>query len=360
MDQNFYNHTFDNLLIEDDSADRQQGFDILSTEHPFTLDREDKEQIYPNFLTSNFNNEYDSEDFMDPVRKEISCSQSQSGQSRYSGYSTISSDENSKSTKAVEKKKRAIKREIAKSRKISKVESENKDSMDIDPKEKKKVQQMLKNRISAQASRDRKKMYITNLESKNSQLLVLNAQYEERIRRLEEENRQLNTRVMDCTCNSQNSLSSPTFLKFGLSIFTLVSVFLLVGIKNQENSRMFKSEGPLPSKEVSEMLKLPLPEMKAIGYSPNFDTIPETIKESRQFIESTLPMEIVPQTNAIVPVKNGGRKIVRAGKRKEKPEKSLLTTILCPSSYYTQDNTIMKKLKMESTEQEEYFSLTLP
>lgn len=360
MDQIFFQNTFDNLLCEKDAVNFQQGFDELSTGPPLYMENEEKDNFQQRFLQTEFNNEYDSEDFIDPVRREISCAASQSGQSRYSGYSTLSSDDNSKHNKMLEKKKRAIKREIAKSRKISKVESENIDSLDIDPKEKKKVQQMLKNRISAQASRDRKKVYINSLESKNYKLETLNSQYQEKLRRFEEENRILKNRLAECSCSTNNMLS-PSFLKFGLSIFTLVSVFLVVGIKNQENSKIFKSEGTIPSMETSSLLKLPLPELKALGYSPNFELMSDSMKEARQYVESNLPMEIIPQTNAIVPVK-GPRKAVRAGKRKEKPESvenlsSQLTTILCPTSYYMQDDQTMKKLKIEELNEEEFIYL---
>lgn len=353
MDQNFFQNTFDNILFDKEMTPENQDFAFQAADNPFIMDMDDKSTYNSNFLHSIHNNEYDSEEFVDPVMREISCGISQSGHSGYSGYSTISSDENEKETKIMEKRKRKMKRELAKSRKISKVESEKLDSMDIDPKEQKRIQQMLKNRISAQASRDRKKMYMSNMESKNARLEALNSQYEARLKRLEEENKNLQMRLDNCTCENNNTFS-PTFMKFGLSLFTLVSVFLIINTRSQDSSRHLISEAQMPSNETSSLLKLPFTEMKALDYSP----ISDTVKEARRYLENTLPMEIMPQTNAIVPIQQP-RKIVRAGKKKalvkDKGMDKSLTTILCPRSYYMQDNMIMKKLKIEGKEEEYLF-----
>lgn len=93
----------------------------------------------------------------------------------------------------VQKSKRIMKREQAKKRTKEKVPIEEK-SEDLDSlseKDKKRMQQKIRNRMSAQQSRDRKKVYMVNLEQQNSVLISENTLLKQDIMFLKQENEQL-------------------------------------------------------------------------------------------------------------------------------------------------------------------------
>jgi len=108
--------------------------------------------------------------------------------------------EKAKASKAAPKGKQA--RQKATEALLSKVDSrfipEGFDDPDLDEKTRKKMIQMIRNRVSAQTSRDRKKAYINQVEevkeklsSDNNKLTKENALLLERIKKLEQENEAL-------------------------------------------------------------------------------------------------------------------------------------------------------------------------
>lgn len=101
-----------------------------------------------------------------------------------------------------EKSKRVVKRQRAKNRTMEnegaalvsqreKQLQELEKNPDLPETEKRRLQQMVRNRISAQQSRDRKKVYLLQMESANDELKLENDQLRDRIKSLEQENQYL-------------------------------------------------------------------------------------------------------------------------------------------------------------------------
>eukprot|EP00854_Cymbomonas_tetramitiformis_P019752 gene19752-23627_t len=57
-----------------------------------------------------------------------------------------------------------------------------------DEKERKRLKRLLRNRVSAQQARERKKAYLSTLESRSKDIEVRNAELEQRVTTLEREN----------------------------------------------------------------------------------------------------------------------------------------------------------------------------
>ncbi|XP_031114433.1 transcription factor HY5-like [Ipomoea triloba] len=72
-------------------------------------------------------------------------------------------------------------------------------------KENKRLKRLLRNRVSAQQARERKKAYLTDLEAKVKELETKNAELEERLSTLQNENQMLRHILKNTTAGSQEA-----------------------------------------------------------------------------------------------------------------------------------------------------------
>ncbi|CAD8171793.1 unnamed protein product [Paramecium pentaurelia] len=150
--------------------------------------------------------------------------------------------------KLVEKMKRTMRREKAKQRKnkdepeiVSSSKKIKRKKEDEDPlrDNDKKTIQMIRNRISAQNSRDRKKQYLHQLESQAQKELDYNAELRKQLEELQEKQQKLTNKSQKI----RNQLSILQQLgrgsrlgKISLALLTLVSVFSVISQKEQHQT----------------------------------------------------------------------------------------------------------------------------
>ncbi|OMJ88932.1 hypothetical protein SteCoe_9041 [Stentor coeruleus] len=133
--------------------------------------------------------------------------------------------------------KRVIKREHAK-RRVQESENlkSNKDAQekiidensDLTEGEKKKIKQIIRNRISAQQSRDKKKAYIKEIEAENQELKQQTSNLKYKIQQLHRENQYLKNQLAQIHLGGSNTNSFPGFKAATLGLATLLSVFVLL------------------------------------------------------------------------------------------------------------------------------------
>lgn len=163
----------------------------------------------------------------------------------------------------------------------------------LDEKSKKKMLQMIRNRISAQNSRDRRKNLIETLENKQRELAEENLKLKNRVRQLEDMNAQLlkenqefrktmanalsvdshdmlfehsdNTESAECTSGSDSPIlrmrnRSGSFMKYSLALATIFAVVMFTGMnpvtKEQATGTMLSA---LPQQTV---FQIPAPKGK--------------------------------------------------------------------------------------------------
>ena len=144
----------------------------------------------------------------------------------------------------------------------------NQKNLPVDAKAQKKMIQMIRNRISAQNSRDRKKAYIYQLEKENKTLKTQNAElldiikslendksdFKEQIKELQQQNINIKKNAyyddnfIDEEENIQNNSyrnnsvniikgsSSKELIKFGFAFLTILSIFCFMGFKQNSNN----------------------------------------------------------------------------------------------------------------------------
>ena len=131
--------------------------------------------------------------------------------------------------------KRVVKREHAKRRvqetenlKSLKEQQEKQidESLDLNENEKKKMKQVIRNRISAQQSRDRKKAYIKEIEQDNNELKQQVSSLKRKLNSLNQENQYLKNQLAQI--HFAGNQGSGTVKVATLGIATLLSVFLLI------------------------------------------------------------------------------------------------------------------------------------
>ncbi|CAK56729.1 unnamed protein product (macronuclear) [Paramecium tetraurelia] len=150
--------------------------------------------------------------------------------------------------KLVEKLKRTMRREKAKQRKHKEepeiVQSSKKikrKKQDDDPlrENDKKTIQMIRNRISAQNSRDRKKQYLQQLENQAQKELNYNAQLRKQLEELQTKHQKLtnkSSKIRDQLSILQQLGRCSRLGKIGLALLTLVSVFSVISQKETQQT----------------------------------------------------------------------------------------------------------------------------
>ncbi|CAD8156661.1 unnamed protein product [Paramecium octaurelia] len=145
--------------------------------------------------------------------------------------------------KLVEKMKRTMRREKAKQRKqkdepeiVSSSKKIKRKKEDEDPlrENDKKTIQMIRNRISAQNSRDRKKQYLHQLESQAQKELDYNAELRKQLEELQEKHQKLtnkSSKIRDQLSILQQLGRGSRLGKISLALLTLVSVFSVISQK---------------------------------------------------------------------------------------------------------------------------------
>ena len=159
------------------------------------------------------------------------------------------------SNKKISEKSRRIEKRIrAKERNFLKAK-QNVELIETTMIENRKLKQKMKNRIAAQNSRDKKKLYVCNLEAKNKILQEENIFLVKTIEELKKEriflmkeieNQNKKEVSINLNENSNDLLLSPSstrssnFTRLGISFFTIISIFCIINsgifIKNNEIS----------------------------------------------------------------------------------------------------------------------------
>ena len=168
--------------------------------------------------------------------------------------------------------KRVVKREHAKRRvqetenlKSLKEQQEKQidESLDLNENEKKKMKQVIRNRISAQQSRDRKKAYIKEIEQDNNELKQQVSSLKRKLHLLNQENQYLKNQLAQIHFGGNQG--SSTIKVASLGIATLLSVFLLINsmtdtaaaprlrqLSSQLDLSVYKNDQGVDLKTVSE------------------------------------------------------------------------------------------------------------
>ncbi|CAG9320927.1 unnamed protein product [Blepharisma stoltei] len=147
---------------------------------------------------------------------------------------------------ASDKSKRVIKREHAKRRAneseaVRKLKEEQEmlaENKDMPENERRKLQQMIRNRISAQQSRDRKKAFVSQLEEENKLLAEQNNSLKYRLKQIQAENTYLKNQLVQIHMGKDEQ---PYFSKVAkgatLALATVISVMMVVNtIQADQNS----------------------------------------------------------------------------------------------------------------------------
>lgn len=197
-----------------------------------------------------------------------------------------------------EKSKRVVKRERAKNRVL---ESENaalnqlrekqlealEKNPDLPEVEKRRMQQMVRNRISAQQSRDRKKVYLQQIEAVNDDLMAENGQLREKIAGLEQENQYLRSQLERyMTTPGSSGLGLVTGVMFGLAAVMMV---VMVAMPYQSSSELALPQHRILS-EVTSVMEYrggnPVPDLPAVPTVQSVDSeqplYPSTLSSIRQ------------------------------------------------------------------------------
>ncbi|CAD8180293.1 unnamed protein product [Paramecium octaurelia] len=150
--------------------------------------------------------------------------------------------------KLVEKLKRTMRREKAKQRKhkdepeiVQSSKKIKRKKQDDDPlrENDKKTIQMIRNRISAQNSRDRKKQYLQQLENQAQKELTYNAELRKQLQELQAKHQKLtnkSSKIRDQLSILQQLGRCSRLGKIGLALLTLVSVFSVISQKETQQT----------------------------------------------------------------------------------------------------------------------------
>lgn len=145
---------------------------------------------------------------------------------------------------ASDKSKRVIKREHAKRRvmeseAVKKLKEEQQqlaeDSKDMPESERKRLQQMIRNRISAQQSRDRKKAFVTQIEDENQSLRDQNNNLKYKLKQIQDENTYLKNQLTQIHMGSyEQPFLSKAAKGASLALATVISVMMVVNSLNAD------------------------------------------------------------------------------------------------------------------------------
>lgn len=155
------------------------------------------------------------------------------------------------------KAKRTIRRQQAKNRSSDTVqklqqEQEKLKTADLPEAERKRRQQMIRNRISAQQSRDRKKAYVAQLEEENQEVKNQNAALKHKLKQLYEENLYLKNQLTQIHLeSSERTIMSRTAKGASLALATVLSVMMLVNTLNTETTTTTLAPRQLTSLDLS-------------------------------------------------------------------------------------------------------------
>lgn len=315
--------------------------------------------------------------------------------------------------KLLEKSKRIMKRENAKKRTKAKVmmdtsknlllkKEENSENMedfegdfgDLSEKDKKKLQQKIRNRVSAQQSRDRKKVYIGNLEQQNADLLSENTFLKQEVHYLKQENEHLKhensylrsqipnetelgesfsdnretsilnsdvvTNYLNDETTNHSEYSSPfhtsngsaagNALKYTMALLSIVCLVMVVGSGSyNEMNEVNVFKGKTVSTDLMEFSKgdFLLNSEKSLIQLSNYPNLKYIQEYRTNIINKVLVPEKLPGKNPIVSYSNEKR-----GFLEEKNETQLvlfsetqdeypLSTLFCPNTYIYEPEVII-------------------
>ena len=281
--------------------------------------------------------------------------------------------------------------ESEKTKTIKDITEENdEDLTDLSEKDKKKMQQKIRNRVSAQQSRDRKKVYIVNLEQQNSVLLSENVLLKQDLIYMKQENEQLKEEnfylksqlnhkmgeevnhmiaidtALDSEASNNNYLSnednttnntsyaspfhpsngSPKNLfKYGLALLSIISMVMIFGMNvadNKEINIYKKTEPGMPGTNLM-LLEKNYDDLIELSRYPNLKYLNEYRREIMNKI-LVLKEKENPNVNSIVRYdksakflgsnseENNETQLVLFSENQDLP----LSTLFCPSTYIYQ------------------------
>ena len=231
--------------------------------------------------------------------------------------------------------KRVIKREHAK-RRAQEVEAQQEkqidDNTDIDDSEKKKLKQVIRNRISAQQSRDRKKAYIREVEHENNLLKQQANALRHKMQQLHQENQYLKNQLAQIHIGSGPSLGHG--LKAAtLGMATLLSVFVLL-------NTMAEPTASTAARQLTAQLDL---NQYKNSEGVSLQNISEEILRELQKEALLKPMEsnsIVGYRKQRVDIINDAAFLKKIDPCQKKVEIRAMTTLFCPNvqAYWENEN----------------------
>lgn len=224
--------------------------------------------------------------------------------------------------------KRVIKREHAKRRaqenenlKNIRDEKQIDENQSLTESEKKKLKQVIRNRISAQQSRDRKKVYIKEIEKENECLKQQANNLKHKIQLLHQENQYLKTQLAKIHIGGP---STSGFKIATLGIATLLSVFILVNSLSETNSST-------SIRQLSEKLNLnDFKNSEGISLQVMSEEVLETINKEVVLVP-TKPNSIVEYRKQRVELINETKFLRKYEPCEKKIESSAMTTLFCPN-----------------------------
>ena len=196
-----------------------------------------------------------------------------------------------------EKAKRVVKRQRAKNRvqesesaALNQLREKQLEILEKNPNlpevEKRRMQQMVRNRISAQQSRDRKKVYVQQIEAVNDDLVAENGQLREKIASLEHENQYLRSqleRYMTTPESSGGRIAAG--MMFGMAAIMMV---VMVTMSYQPSSDLVSPQHRVLS-EVTSIMEYrgantvgDLPAVPSVPSHPKESLYPSTLSSLRQ------------------------------------------------------------------------------
>lgn len=239
--------------------------------------------------------------------------------------------------------KRVIKREHAK-RRVQETESLKSpkdvqekmidENLDLTESEKKKMKQVIRNRISAQQSRDRKKAYIKEIEAENDELKQQTINLKYKIQQLYRENQYLKNQLAHIHLGGRNNNSIFGFKAATLGIAALLSVFLLL------NSTTVDNNTPVVRQLSAQLDMDEFKNSQGTSFKEIVENVHEDLLEKSLVDISDTQNAIVKYRKQRVEIMNENIFLKKIDPCEPKFESKALTTLFCPTvqTYWDPDN----------------------
>lgn len=195
------------------------------------------------------------------------------------------------------------------------------DNKDLTENEKKKLKQVIRNRISAQQSRDRKKVYIKEIEQENQALKQQASSLKHKIQTLNQENQYLKNQLAQIHIGGNNYSA---FKGAGLGIATLLSVFLVVNSLSETSTQSIRQ---LSASIDLNNYKNP----EGVSLQKVSDDLIDQFNKENTLVSLESYNSIVEYRKQRVDIINDNKFLKKYEPCENKIDSSALTTLFCPN-----------------------------